>query len=51
MFFRLIAFVFNKKNAKIRAKCQKGSFIGYSWEGKAISNYDITEEELKKIYY
>lgn len=49
MVFKLVAFALNKKNAKMRAQCQKGSFIGYSWDGKAISNYDLKEKELRII--
>lgn len=49
MLFRLVEFTFNRKNAKMRARCEKGSFIGYSLDGKAISNYDLDDETVEKI--
>lgn len=49
MLFRLVEFTFNRRNAKMRAQCEKGSFIGYSWEGKAISNLDLDDETINGI--
>ena len=49
MILRLIQFTLNKKNTKMRAQCKKGSFIGYSWDGHAISNIDLDEETIKTI--
>lgn len=49
MLFRLVGFTFNRQNAKMRAQCEKGSFIGYSWDGRAISNLDLDEQMIKKI--
>ncbi len=49
MILRLIQFTLNIKNAKMRAKCEKGSFIGYSWDGHAISNVDLDEETVGMI--
>lgn len=44
---KLIFLVLNRNDAKMRAECRKGSFIGYSWEGKAISTFDINSEILE----
>ena len=49
MLVRLVEFTLNRKNAKMRAQCEKGSFIGYSWDGKAISNLDIDDDTVVKI--
>lgn len=49
MIFKLIRYTFDRKTSMMRAQCRKGSFLGYSKDGKAISNIDITEEEAEKI--
>ena len=46
---QLIRFTIDKKNAKMRAQCKKGSFIGYGLDGKAISNYDLDMEYIRNI--
>lgn len=49
MILRLVQYTINLKNAKMRAKCEKGSFIGYSWDGHAISNFDLDESTVEMI--
>ena len=49
MIFKLIRYTFDRKTSMMRAQCRKGSFLGYSKDGKAISNIDITDEEAEKI--
>ena len=49
MIFKLVKYTFDKKTAAMRANCQKGSFLGYSADGKAISNMDFTCDEAEKI--
>ncbi len=44
MVFNLIRFTFDRKNAALRAAANRGSFLGYSEDGKAISEYDLPQE-------
>lgn len=49
MVYRLVSFALNKKNAKMRAGGKGGSFIGYTADGVAVSNYEIDDETIKHI--
>lgn len=49
MVLSLIKYTLNRKEAQKRSRCQKGSFIGYEWNGRAMSSYELTEEELDLI--
>lgn len=49
MIFNLVRFTFDRKNAGARGGAQRGSFIGYSADGEAISVNDLTDDEVKRI--
>ena len=46
MIFRLIQFALDSKNSSVRANADRGSFMGYDLEGKAIGLGEITEEYI-----
>lgn len=45
----LIKFTFDRKNSKARASVARGSFIGYSENGIAISSNDLSDEFIKDL--
>lgn len=49
MFFKLIRLVFDRKSADERANCKKGSFLGYTEDGKAVSNYELDADLIEQI--
>ncbi|MBR3772257.1 MAG: sugar transferase [Clostridium sp.] len=44
--FRLVSFLFNRKNAEARAGFGKGVFMGYDWDGNAITLDDVPQEYM-----
>lgn len=46
MLVNLVRFTFDRKNSEIRGNAKRGTFLGYSLDGKAISEYDLPEELL-----
>lgn len=49
MLVKLIQYTFSHNDSVVRANCQKGSFIGYTCDGKAISNYDLDDKLIQYI--
>lgn len=49
MLLKLFQYTFSKKNSEMRANCEKGSFIGYTLDGKAISSLDLPEDLIDEI--
>lgn len=49
MLLNLIRFTFDKKNASMRGSAERGDFIGYSYDGKALSQFDIPDEYLEWV--
>lgn len=45
---KLIRFMFDKKNSNARGSVTRGTFIGYSLDGKAISDSDLPDEYVSK---
>jgi len=41
---QLVKFVFNRKNAKVRSTGDRGTFMGYSWDGRAINLDELIKE-------
>lgn len=44
--FRIVQFVFDRKYADVREKAGYGAFMGYSYDGKAITLEDVPDEYL-----
>lgn len=51
MIWRLLKFTLNKESAEARAKAARGSFTGYSEDGKAISLTDVPQDLIEKYLY
>ncbi|EHQ91864.1 sugar transferase [Desulfosporosinus youngiae] len=45
MMIQLVKYVFNRKNAKVRS-IGRGTFMGYSWDGRAINLVELTKEGI-----
>lgn len=50
MIFNLIKFALDKKSANARASAKRGTFIGYSEDGKAINLDDIPQEYIDSFF-
>lgn len=48
MCFQLIRFALDKKNAQVRSIGRRGTFMGYDWEGKAITMDEISNETISQ---
>ncbi|MGN0498290.1 MAG: sugar transferase [Acutalibacteraceae bacterium] len=48
MIFQLFRFALNRKNTKVRSTGKRGIFMGYDWNGTAITMAQIDEEVLEK---
>lgn len=46
MLINLVRFVFDRKNAQARAVAERGSFMGYDFDGRAINDAEIPQEYL-----
>lgn len=46
LLINLIKMTFNKKYSQIRGNATRGDFLGYSEDGKAITQYDIPDQYL-----
>lgn len=51
MVLRLVCFAFDKKNSNARSAAARGTFIGYSLDGKAISVSDLPDETIERILH
>lgn len=53
MFLKLIQFTFNRESSNVRSVSSRGSFFGYSMDGKAIGWKDVSQDyinsELGKV--
>lgn len=50
-FKNLIKFTFNKDNSNVRGSASRGSFIGYSIDGEAISNKELSKDVIIDLLY
>ena len=50
MVMKLFRLAFDRKYSEVRGQAKRGDFLGYSMDGKAISQYDLTEEYLDWVY-
>lgn len=48
LIWQLVKFVFNKESAEARTKALRGSFTGYSEDGKAISLMEVPQDLVDK---
>jgi len=46
----LVRFALNRKNAESRSKADKGDFMGYAPNGKAISLWEVPDHYIDRIY-
>ncbi len=49
MAFALVGMVFNRKKTKTRANAVRGSFIGYTKDGKSINSKEVPAEYVKRV--
>ncbi|NBI91030.1 sugar transferase [Lachnospiraceae bacterium] len=49
MVFNLIRFTLDRKNADVRSAVERGDFIGYSEDGRAISLREVPDEYIEKV--
>lgn len=49
MLFQLFRFAFNRKNADARATTERGTFMGYDLQGKAITMKDVPQEYIDRV--
>ena len=49
LFFKLVKFVFNRKQASVRGSAVRGSFMGYNEEGEVIEEHNIPKEFVKRF--
>lgn len=49
MLWRLVKFTFDRKSTKIRSVSGRGTFIGYSLEGQAITLAEVPQEMIDEV--
>ncbi len=49
MIVKLFRLTFNRRYSQIRGQAKRGDFLGYSPDGKAISQYDLPDELLSWV--